>query len=165
MNLRHSCFSQVRRIVCPAAVMCVISCHAADTNFVHDIVECHQANRLMDTSLGVLSFAEQTIGLQARTAVGQSDLEVFYRAEISIELTEKAKGYEIVIPYDIRIQTSPGASGKVISASRVVLEPHDPWTDAAATIDFASSVDGGVMFEDGKACDSFAIQLGEPSLL
>ena len=153
----------MRRATWPIVVLCGIACNGENADFVRSIVECQAPNQLTETSLGTLRLSEQTWGLQARAGTdGQTVLEVFYRAELTVQLAEAAEGFEVVVPYELRLHTPQSI---VINPPEVVLEPEAPWTEAATTINLARRVDGGFMFEDGDACDSFAVQLGKPALL
>ncbi len=114
----------MRRVACLAATMCAISCYGENPKSVRTIVEHHESNRLVDTKLGTLTIANQSWGFQKQVVDDRQPLEMFYRAEVSIELAEKAEGLEVWIPYEISVHTSSrGKAGSGRQASEGELEP------------------------------------------
>ena len=99
----------MRRVACLAFTMCAFSCHGEKPETVLTVVEHHEPDRVVDTELGTLTLADQSWGFQKHIEDDGQPLEVFYRAEVSIELDEKAEGFEVVVPYEISVQTSSRA--------------------------------------------------------
>ncbi len=124
----------MRRVACLAFTMCAFSCHGEKPETVLTVVEHHEPDRVVDTELGTLTLADQSWGFQKHIEDDGQPLEVFYRAEVSIELDEKAEGFEVVVPYEISVQTSSRAQQNSETKSQgASLEPDAPPRGLALT--------------------------------
>ncbi len=160
----------MRRVFCLVATMCVISCHGENPESVLTVVQHHEPDRVVDTKLGTLTFADQSWGVQQHVEDDGQPLEMFYRAEVSFELAEEAEGLEVWVPYKIHMTySSKTAQEEGMSATkgfhppRVILTPDAaPWTEARATIDFARPVHDPLAY--ARMLDSLSINR-DPLLL
>ena len=114
--------------------MCALSCHDEKPETVLTVVEHHEPDRVVNTELGTLTFADQSWGFQKHVEDDGQPLEVFYRAEVSIEFDEKAEGFEVVVPYEISVHTSSRAKQNSETKSPGAgLEPDAPPRGLALT--------------------------------